>query len=85
MSVTDETKFYPQMRRGDTEVSVMLREVIAAMKEKGHDPVVQLAGYLLSGDPTYITSHRNARNLIRSFERDRVMEDLIALYIRESE
>ena len=61
----------------------MLREVIAAMREKGHDPVVQLAGYLLSGDPTYITSHRNARNLIRGFERDRILEDLITSYVAQ--
>ena len=61
----------------------MLREVIAAMREKGHDPVVQLAGYLLSGDPTYITSHRNARNLIRGFERDRIIEDLITLHVAQ--
>lgn len=81
MAVNDETKFYAPIKKGDSEVSLMLREVIAAMREKGHDPVVQLAGYLLSGDPTYITSHRNARNLIRGFERDRILEDLITLYV----
>ena len=81
MAVNDETKFYAPRKKGDSEVSLMLREVIAAMREKGHDPVVQLAGYLLSGDPTYITSHRNARNLIRGFERDRILEDLITLYV----
>ncbi len=81
MSMNDETKFFKPVRKTDTEVSVMLREVISAMREKGHDPVVQLAGYLLSGDPTYITSHRNARNLIRTFEKDRVLEDLISNYV----
>lgn len=81
MSTHEETKFFKPLRNTDTEVSVMLREVISAIREKGHDPVVQLAGYLLSGDPTFVTSHRGARNLIRSFERDRVMEDLIANYV----
>lgn len=81
MSTNDETKFFKPVRKTDSEVSVMLREVVAAIREKGHDPVVQLAGYLLSGDPTYITSHRGARNLIRAFERDRVLEDLIAIYL----
>lgn len=81
MAGYDETKFFKPIRRDDNEVSLMLREVISAMREKGHDPVVQLAGYLLSGDPTYITGHRNARNLIRSFERDKILEDLIASYV----
>lgn len=81
MSLNDETKFFKPIQRTDSEVSVMLREVIAAMRGKGHDPVVQLAGYLLSGDPTYITAHRDARNLIRGFEKDRILESLIANYV----
>ena len=59
----------------------MVPEVYEALKEKGYNPISQLVGYLLSGDPAYITSHRNARNLIRSFERDELLETLIKSYL----
>jgi uncharacterized protein (UPF0297 family) len=55
------------------------------LKEKGYNPISQLVGYLLSGDPAYITSHRNARNLIRSFERDILLETLIKSYLGKGE
>jgi uncharacterized protein (UPF0297 family) len=63
----------------------VLGTVYEALKEKGYNPISQLVGYLLSGDPAYITSHRNARNLIRSFERDVLLETLIKSYLGKGE
>lgn len=61
----------------------ILREVFAALEEKGYDPVSQIVGYLLSGDPTYITSHRQARSLVRSVERAELLEELVKAYLTE--
>ena len=63
----------------------VLMTVYAAMQEKGYDPVNQIVGYLLSGDPTYITSHNNARYMIRLLERDELMEELVRSYIEQNE
>ena len=51
------------------------------LKEKGYDPVSQIVGYIISGDPTYITGHNNARHLIRRLERDEIMEELVRFYL----
>lgn len=59
----------------------ILMTVYAAMKEKGYDPVNQIVGYLLSGDPTYITSYNNARYLILRLERDELLEELVRFYV----
>ncbi len=59
----------------------VLMTVYQAMREKGYDPVNQIVGYLLSGDPTYITSHNNARSLIMKVERDELVEELLTDYI----
>ena len=58
-----------------------LLSVYGAMREKGYDPVNQIVGYLLSGDPTYITSHNNARSLIRKVERDDLVEALLNYFM----
>jgi uncharacterized protein (UPF0297 family) len=63
------------------EVRKALLQVEAALKEKGYNPVVQIVGYLLSGDPAYITSHRNARAIIRQLERDEILEELVRHYL----
>ena len=62
--------------KGDAEVSTrsVLQEVYHALEEKGYSPVNQIVGYLLSGDPAYITSHKNARNMIRRLDRDELLE-----------
>jgi len=62
----------------------ILQKVYDALKQKGYNPVSQLVGYLLSGDPAYITSFNNARNLIRKLERDELLEELLKYYIEES-
>lgn len=58
--------------------------VFQALEEKGYDPVSQIVGYLMSGDPTYITSHKDARKLIRRLERDELLEELVRSYQRRS-
>lgn len=66
-----------------TKVQEILNEVYAALKEKGYNPINQLVGYILSGDPTYITSHKNARALIRKIERDELLEELLRAYLEK--
>ena len=61
----------------------ILMKVYLALKEKGYNPINQLVGYLLSGDPAYITSHGNARSLIRRLERDELLEELVRHYLNE--
>ena len=56
--------------------------VYKALKDRGHDPIMQLVGYLISGDPTYITSYNNARSLIRRIERDELMEEFVRYYVK---
>jgi len=70
-------------RKGSEENKAreVLGEVCRAMAEKGYSPINQLVGYLLSGDPAYITSHNDARNKIRKLERDEVLEELVRAYL----
>ncbi|MCG0238282.1 MAG: IreB family regulatory phosphoprotein [Firmicutes bacterium] len=68
-------------RSEDLNPGEVLRKVYAALKEKGYSPIDQIVGYLLSGDPTYITSHNGARNLIRRLERDELLEELVRAYL----
>ena len=64
------------------EVQEVLKEVYEALLEKGYNPVNQIVGYIMSGDPTYITSHKNARSLIRKVERDELVEEMLTIYIK---
>jgi uncharacterized protein (UPF0297 family) len=59
----------------------VLQSVYSALVEKGYDPINQIVGYVMSGDPTYITSHNNARSLIMKVERDEILEELMAAYV----
>lgn len=61
-----------------------LREVIEAMNDKGYNPVNQIVGYIMSGDPTYITSHMGARSKIMKVERDEIVEELLTEYINSN-
>ncbi|MCL2217035.1 MAG: IreB family regulatory phosphoprotein [Defluviitaleaceae bacterium] len=65
------------------EVKANIESVYMALKEKGYNPITQIVGYILSGDPTYITSHRNARALIGKLERDELLEEMVREYLRE--
>ncbi len=66
-----------------TEAGKILDSVFAALKEKGYNPINQLVGYLLSGDPTYITSYKEARSQIRRVERDELLEELVRCYLKD--
>ena len=63
------------------DVSQILEQVYVALTEKGYNPINQIVGYIMSGDPTYITSHKNARSLIMKAERDEILEELMQVYI----
>jgi uncharacterized protein (UPF0297 family) len=60
-------------------------KVYEALNEKGYNPISQIVGYIMSGDPTYITSHNNARSLIRRLERDEILEELVRYYLQENQ
>jgi uncharacterized protein (UPF0297 family) len=77
-----ETMRFKVEKEKITDTREILQEVYAALEEKGYNPINQIVGYLLSGDPAYITSHKNARNLIRKLERDELLEVLLRNYIR---
>ena len=61
----------------------VLMDVYEALAEKGYHPVNQIVGYIMSGDPTYITSHNGARNKIRKLERDEILEELVTAYLKK--
>ena len=61
----------------------ILQSVYNALEEKGYNPIDQMVGYILSGDPSYITGHNNARNLIRRVERDDLVEELLRVYLKK--
>ena len=63
------------------QVSRVLHDVYEALKEKGYNPINQIVGYIMSGDPTYITSHKSARSLIMKVERDEILEERMENYI----
>ena len=62
----------------------VLKSVYAALVEKGYNPINQIVGYILSEDPTYITTHNNARSLIRRLDRDELLQDLVKEYLKAS-
>ena len=64
-------------------VRVILKDVYAALQAKGYNPINQLVGYLLSGDPAFITNYSNARNIIRKLERDELLEELLRAYLEK--
>lgn len=66
----------------ELDVKDVLAQVYAALSEKGYNPVNQIVGYIMSGDPTYITSHKNARSLIMKVERDELVEEMLKEYIK---
>lgn len=75
------TRTFPTAGKDAAATHQVLEEVYEALREKGYNPVTQIVGYLLSGDPAYITSHRNARSLIRQMERDELLEELVKSYL----
>ena len=79
--ISDETVSFKVEKEKNVKTREILKEVYAALEEKGYNPINQIVGYILSGDPTYITSHNDARNLIRQIERDELLEKMVKNYI----
>ena len=77
------TLFFSIPNERQAEIRRILDEVYYALREKGYNPVSQLVGYVMSGDPTYITNHKNARSLITKIERDEIVEELFNSYIAD--
>ena len=77
----ESTQFFSVETEPETGVEVVLTTVYEALTEKGYNPVNQIVGYIMSGDPTYITSHKSARSLIMKVERDELVEELLTKYI----
>lgn len=85
MSSIDKTmKFNFSEEPFDQDIKTILFTVHEALQEKGYNPINQIVGYLLSGDPAYIPRHKDARNLIRKVERDEVIEELVKYYLKEN-
>ena len=81
--MNENTQYFEKVKENKIGVKEVLREVYAALVEKGYNPINQIVGYIMSGDPTYITSYRNARSLIMKVERDEILEELLTVYINE--
>ena len=83
MAGMKETQSIDTIVNQQVEVSQVLETVCEALKAKGYNPIGQLVGYILSGDPTYITSFNGARSMIQKVERDEILDELIQFYISE--
>ncbi|SIS36720.1 IreB family regulatory phosphoprotein [Salimicrobium flavidum] len=84
MSSMDRTmRFNFSEEPDDQDVESILMNVYEALHEKGYNPINQIVGYLLSGDPAYIPRHKDARNLIRKIERDELIEELVKSYLNK--
>ena len=80
MAVSQDTMKFTTINEHEPAQEIIMR-VYEALEAKGYDPITQLVGYLLSGDPTYITSYQSARSLICRLERDEIMEELARFYV----
>ncbi len=79
----DQTMKFKAKKKGELKAKDILFEVHEALKEKGYNPINQLAGYLMSGEPAYITSHNNATSLIKKLEREDLLVELLVSYLNE--
>ena len=77
----ENTIFFKVEKEKSSNSKQILRQVYEALAEKGYSPINQIVGYILSGDPTYITSYKDSRSLIRQLERDELLEELVKEYI----
>ena len=81
MQKINNTQYFKVHKDTEIVVSDVIRTVYAALTEKGYNPLNQIVGYVMSGDPSYITSHKGARSLIMKVERDEIVEELLRFYI----
>ncbi len=84
MQDKNSTQYFRVEIEKQIKVDEVLKLVYSALKEKGYNPLNQIVGYIMSGDPTYITSHNNARSLIMKVERDELVEEILRQYIRKN-
>ncbi|WP_161877713.1 IreB family regulatory phosphoprotein [Alkalibacterium sp. MB6] len=84
MTSKDHTVRFNVENADEHNVEDTLRMVYKALEEKGYNPINQIVGYLLSGDPAYIPRHNDARNLIKRHERDEVLEELVTHYLNDA-
>ena len=82
MANNEETMMF-RFGNDENKAEKIIRSVCTAMEEKGYNPINQLVGYLLSGDPAYVTSHNDARSKIRTLERDELLEELVRSYLEK--
>lgn len=81
--MSGETMMFNYDKENRNQTREILLSVYAALKEKGYNPISQIVGYIMSGDPTYITSHNGARGIIRKLERDEILEELVKFYLQD--
>lgn len=82
MADLSNTQYFKVKSEPEIQVKEVLDVVYNAMAEKGYNPVNQIVGYIMSGDPTYITSYKGARSMIMKVERDELVEELLKEYIK---
>ncbi|MBE6138732.1 MAG: IreB family regulatory phosphoprotein [Firmicutes bacterium] len=79
----DQTKIYSAEEFQDANIISTLKEVVQVLEERGYNPINQIVGYLMSGDPGYISSHKEARNKITKFDRTKLLEVLVRYFINQ--
>ncbi|MFW6022205.1 MAG: IreB family regulatory phosphoprotein [Halanaerobiaceae bacterium] len=80
-NINDKTMRFKIDKEELSEIGYILQKVYRALEEKGYNPVNQIVGYMLSGDPAYITSYKDARTMIRTIDRDEIIEELLKNYM----
>ena len=81
-NISEETMMF-RVDNEENNAAMVINTVYQSLKAKGYNPINQIVGYLLSGDPTYITSYENARGLMRKLERDELLEELVRAYLKD--
>ena len=84
MGDISNTQYFRAIQEKKLDVREVLEDVYFALTEKGYNPINQIVGYIMSGDPTYITSHKSARSLIMKMERDELVEEMLRTYIEHN-
>ncbi|MBE5949992.1 MAG: IreB family regulatory phosphoprotein [Lachnospiraceae bacterium] len=84
MNEINKTQFFRVQKETQPVVKDVISSVYEALSEQGYNPINQIVGYIMSGDPTYITSHNGARSLIMKVERDEIVEELLGDYIKNN-
>lgn len=84
MATNDKTMFFDFGQERQEDIKQTLKTVYESLEEKGYNPINQIVGYLLSGDPAYIPRLNDARNLIRQHERDEIIEELVRSYLKNN-